>query len=461
MLMNTEIKLEKDEYLKDNVPHCSKCNTPRWFISGDFKVKCKCKCQMEEIERQEEIQKQEKLKQYLKELKDKSLLGERYKDATFDSIEIINEEHLKVVNRLKKYCEGFKEHNDGLGLYLFGTKGSGKTLLTASMLDKLNSQFIECMFTNIHKIKEELLSIDMKRQKSFLNRVTTVPVLFIDDFATESFKKNGEDNWVQDIVYDIVNTRYNNMLPIIYTSNCSLKQCLEEKGVLEKTIDRIFETTVAIKLDLPSYRTRKKENVYLVKKEIVNASYHLNTGFLSTVYLLPTLCDNGLKEEAFRILEQTETPSWLSPILMGATTMPENWDGFDRFRDSFNHYSLGAVCQFLFEYIGGIRPRFDKPGFEEFDLIPVFLKKEAQLWYVATIDTRSPSFITKLPSGICSSLSRSTAPIRKFSFSLSRILLIFLPIREEPFFNLTSIISRLLPERATFLPRLSATSIIC
>lgn len=52
--------------------------------------------------------------------------------------------------------------------------------------------------------------------------------------------------------------------------------------------------------------------------------------------------------------------------------MPENWDGFDKFRDSFNHYSLGAVCLFLFAYIGGIRPRFDKPGFEEFDLKPVF-----------------------------------------------------------------------------------------
>lgn len=262
MTTNNELRCYEGEYLKDGIPHCMKCNTPRWAVYEQYKVRCKCRCQMEEIERQEELERQEKLKQYLKELKDKSLLGERYKDATFDSIEIINEEHLKVVNRLKKYCEGFKEHNKGLGIYLFGLKGSGKTLLTASMLDKLNSQFIECMFTNIHKIKEELLSIDMKRQKNFLNRVTTVPVLFIDDFATESFKKNGEDNWVQDIVYDIVNTRYNNMLPIIYTSNCSLKQCLEEKGVLEKTIDRIFETTVQIKLDLPSYRLRKKENVY-------------------------------------------------------------------------------------------------------------------------------------------------------------------------------------------------------
>ena len=260
--MTTKIKLANDEYLKDGVPYCSKCNTARYFICEDFSVRCKCKCEVEEIEKQEELERQQKIQQYLKELKDKSLLGERYKDATFDCVEIINEEHLNVVNRLKKYCEGFKKHNNGLGVYLFGLKGSGKTLLTACMLDSLNSQFIECMFTNIHKIKEELLSIDMKRQKGFLHRVTTVPVLFIDDFATESFKKNGEDNWVQDIVYDIVNTRYNNMLPIIYTSNCSLKQCLEEKGVLEKTIDRIFETTVAIKLDLPSYRLRKKENIY-------------------------------------------------------------------------------------------------------------------------------------------------------------------------------------------------------
>ena len=52
------------------------------------------------------------------------------------------------------------------------------------------------------------------------------------------------------------------MLPIIFTSNCSLKECLEVKGILKKTVDRIFESTVQIKLDLPSYRLRKKENVY-------------------------------------------------------------------------------------------------------------------------------------------------------------------------------------------------------
>lgn len=107
-----------------------------------------------------------------------------------------------------------------------------------------------------------------------------------------------------------------------------------------------------------------------LKKELEAADYHLNTGFLSTVYLLPTLCDNGMTEDAFCILEQTTAPGWLHPITLGATTMLENWDGLDVFRDSFNHYSFGAVCQFLFEYVAGIRPTFDAPGFEKIILKP-------------------------------------------------------------------------------------------
>ena len=116
----------------------------------------------------------------------------------------------------------------------------------------------------------------------------------------------------------------------------------------------------------------EKKNLVIeqLKKELEDADYHLNTGFLSTGYLLPTLCNNGLTKEAFRILEQTTAPGWLHPITLGATTMLENWDGMDQFRDSFNHYSFGAVCQFLFEYIAGISPTYEAPGFKKVILKP-------------------------------------------------------------------------------------------
>ena len=126
----------------------------------------------------------------------------------------------------------------------------------------------------------------------------------------------------------------------------------------------------ALALDLAD-EEKKPLVIKQLRRELEEADYHLNTGFLSTVYLLPTLCENGLVEEAYRILEQTSLPGWLHPVTLGATTIPENWDGFDRFRDSFNHYSFGAVCQFLFEYTAGIRPSFEGPGFRKFRLEPV------------------------------------------------------------------------------------------
>ena len=143
---------------------------------------------------------------------------------------------------------------------------------------------------------------------------------------------------------------------------------IEEDGSIQPGHQAAYIRALA--LDLVS-EEKKPHVIEQLRKELETAQYHLNTGFLSTVYLLPTLVDNGLKEEAFRILEQKEPPGWLHPIMLGATTMLENWNGMDVFRDSFNHYSFGAVCQFLFEYVAGIRPRFDAPGFREFDLKPV------------------------------------------------------------------------------------------
>ena len=146
------------------------------------------------------------------------------------------------------------------------------------------------------------------------------------------------------------------------------KYLIRDDGEIQKGHQAAYIRALA--LDMVS-EAKKPLVIAQLKKELEAANYHLNTGFLSTVYLLPTLCDNGLADEAFRILEQTTAPGWLHPITLGATTMLENWDGMDVFRDSFNHYSFGAVCQFLFEYVAGIRPLFDAPGFKEFELHPI------------------------------------------------------------------------------------------
>ena len=79
--------------------------------------------------------------------------------------------------------------------------------------------------------------------------------------------------------------------------------------------------------------------------------YKVGTGFLSTPFLLPVLTEAGYTEAAYKMLANEEKPGWLAEIADGATTIWENWEG-DLSR---NHYSPGAVCEWLFDTAAGIR----------------------------------------------------------------------------------------------------------
>jgi len=102
--------------------------------------------------------------------------------------------------------------------------------------------------------------------------------------------------------------------------------------------------------------------------------YHLNTGFLSTPFLLQVLADHGYIDIAFRVLEQETCPSWLFAVGKGATTIWESWRGISpdgELSGSLNHYAYGAVCDFLFSNVAGIRPVWEKPGYKHMIFKPV------------------------------------------------------------------------------------------
>lgn len=92
---------------------------------------------------------------------------------------------------------------------------------------------------------------------------------------------------------------------------------------------------------------------------IEQAGDHLGTGFMSTGLLLHVLADQGREDVAYRLLFQNEAPSWLYQIDKGATTTWETWEGYEqngRAKASHNHYSFGAVANFLVERVAGIGP---------------------------------------------------------------------------------------------------------
>lgn len=88
-----------------------------------------------------------------------------------------------------------------------------------------------------------------------------------------------------------------------------------------------------------------------LEQAVIDYNYRVGTGFLSTPFLLPVLTDAGKAETAYKVLENPEMPGWLAEVEKGATTVWESWEG----KLSQNHYSLGAVVGWLFEYSAGIR----------------------------------------------------------------------------------------------------------
>ncbi|MFG2430536.1 family 78 glycoside hydrolase catalytic domain [Streptomyces sp. NPDC048590] len=125
--------------------------------------------------------------------------------------------------------------------------------------------------------------------------------------------------------------------------------------------------------------------------EIVRESGHrVTTGFIGTPYVTWALAETGHVEDAYRLLLQTECPSWLYPVTMGATTIWERWDSMlpdgtvnSGEMTSFNHYALGAVADWLYQVVAGIRPA--EPGYSRIRLEPV--PGPGLEWARASLDT--------------------------------------------------------------------------
>ena len=96
--------------------------------------------------------------------------------------------------------------------------------------------------------------------------------------------------------------------------------------------------------------------------------YRIATGFVGTPLIQDALTLTGHDDVASRLLTQTELPSWLYPVTMGATTIWERWDSLlpdgsvnPGEMTSFNHYALGAVADWMHRVLAGLSPA--TPGY--------------------------------------------------------------------------------------------------
>ena len=120
----------------------------------------------------------------------------------------------------------------------------------------------------------------------------------------------------------------------------------------------------------------------------------LRTGFVGTPYILHALSAYGHADAAWDLLLRREYPGWLYPVTKGATTIWEHWDGiredggfWSADMNSFNHYSYGAVADWVFEAAAGIRHDEAHPGFSELIWQPLPDRRVG--WLTASLHTRN------------------------------------------------------------------------
>ena len=231
--------LFKNEIEKNNLVVCKYCGYPtRVEMQGlFFRMPCRCS------------EKKNKLPKKNKSYFDKynMLHSMQYKDTSFETTELSRFSNIGgAVNNVLK--------NKDKGLYLWGNTGVGKTHLMICIARELQGSLVIKLDTLLDCLKATYNG-EKTSDKELMGEIYKTPYLFIDDIGIENFSKNNGDNFNQRILYKVVEERCLRKQPTFYSSNYSVGQLLNDRGVEERTIDRIVGSCTILKLNGDSYRT--------------------------------------------------------------------------------------------------------------------------------------------------------------------------------------------------------------
>lgn len=154
---------------------------------------------------------------------------------------------------------------------------------------------------------------------------------------------------------------------------------LNSDGSFRNAVFNTMQTPALFALKNGLVEGQAKDNMTAhLRKNFEEHGMCLQTGFLGTSILMPTLSENGMADIAYNLLFQRKNPSWLYSVDNGATTIWERWNSYTiesgmgpKGMNSFNHYAYGCVCEWLWKTAAGIAADTSDPGFRHIIMKPV------------------------------------------------------------------------------------------
>jgi alpha-L-rhamnosidase len=142
------------------------------------------------------------------------------------------------------------------------------------------------------------------------------------------------------------------------------------------TIDTQTAYALALQFNLVPNEQRNRVMNDLVTR-LKKDENHLKTGFVGTPIINQVLSQNNQHKLAMTLFLHEDYPSWLYAVNMGATTVWERWNSVEsdgsmnpEGMNSLNHYSIGAVMEWAYKYVVGIRE--SNEGYKTFKIAPEF-----------------------------------------------------------------------------------------
>lgn len=247
----------------------------QWYLNTvDGVIACKCDGMTRHIEKQRERYRQAQ-EQELKDKRQRELerrieinkrtcgMPAKYKRRTFEAFKV-NEENEYAFRVAKAYADRFEEirTHEQNGLIISGPIGTGKTHLAASVANTLLNvgQKVICMPSIDLLAAIRATYKEDGNDEEIINEFKTADLLIIDDLGKEKATE-----WSVQMIYSIVNSRYENEKPMIITTNYTpdeLAARLAPSGspdmiTARATVDRLNEVCIEIKTSGESWRMKE------------------------------------------------------------------------------------------------------------------------------------------------------------------------------------------------------------
>jgi len=219
------------------------------IFGHEFKTQCP-KCIQEKLDEDESERLGIEKKQNEERLESMGI-RKRFYYSTFDTYRAETKDQEIALTVCRDFAERKKEVSEtGENLFLVGMPGTGKNHLACSIVREFgNGSIIVKASDMIRNIRESYRKDSIDTEQYLIEKYASYRLLAINEIGVQ-FGTEAEKN----IIFEVIDLRYENMLPTIFISNLNLQEIKNYIG--DRVIDRMMENGKVVIFNWKSFRRK-------------------------------------------------------------------------------------------------------------------------------------------------------------------------------------------------------------